>query len=116
MCTTLISVHGVVSFAITAASPLFLCMFCSVLSYFFFFIKCNEVQCNEWVLVACRNLSSLNLGGEISPSIGDLRNLQSMYAPFYFLTKPFYYVPNVVVIDLFFLIFAMLAEIFRGIS
>lgn len=90
-------------------------LFCFKL-LFFLYIKCNEVQCNEWVLVTCRNLSSLNLGGEISPSIGDLRNLQSMYAPFYFLTKPFYYVPNVVVIDLFFLIFAMLAEIFRGIS
>lgn len=51
------------------------------------------------VLVTCRNLSSLNLGGEISPSIGDLRNLQSMYAPFYFLTKPFYNVPSVVVND-----------------
>lgn len=62
-------------------------------------MKCNAMN---GVLVTCRNLSSLNLGGEISPSIGDLRNLQSMYAPFYFLTKPFYYVPNVVVIDFFF--------------
>lgn len=39
MCTTLISVHGVVSSAITAAFMLFLCMFCSVLSYFFLFYK-----------------------------------------------------------------------------
>ncbi|KAL7243553.1 hypothetical protein ACSBR1_015868 [Camellia fascicularis] len=29
-----------------------------------------------------RNLSNLNLGGEISPAIGDLKNLQSMYAFF----------------------------------
>lgn len=27
-----------------------------------------------------RNLSNLNLGGEISTAVGDLRNLQSMYA------------------------------------
>ena len=32
-----------------------------------------------FLLFVPRNLSNLNLGGEISPSIGDLRNLQSMY-------------------------------------
>lgn len=32
-----------------------------------------------------RNLSNLNLGGEISPAIGDLKNLQSMYVFFFFI-------------------------------
>lgn len=31
-----------------------------------------------------RNLSNLKLGGEISPAIGDLRNIQSMYMVFLF--------------------------------
>ena len=34
--------------------------------------------------VTCRNLSGLNLDGEISPAIGDLKNLLSMYGIFNF--------------------------------
>lgn len=30
-------------------------------------------------LVVCSNLSGLNLDGEISPAVGDLKDLQSMY-------------------------------------
>ncbi|THG12069.1 hypothetical protein TEA_027161 [Camellia sinensis var. sinensis] len=37
---------------------------------------------NITLSVVSLNLSNLNLGGEISPAIGDLKNLQSMYAFF----------------------------------
>ncbi|KAF7149111.1 hypothetical protein RHSIM_Rhsim03G0172700 [Rhododendron simsii] len=39
-------------------------------------VICDNVS----LAVVALNLSNLNLGGEISPAIGDLKNLQSMYA------------------------------------
>lgn len=90
MFTTMTFVLGKVSCAITLASPSSLCKdllisflyvfvsfdssFFGDLTFFFFFFS------------AGRNLSSLNLGGEISPALGDLRNLQSMsvFSSFFF--------------------------------
>lgn len=38
-----------------------------------------------------RNLSNLNLGGEISPAIGDLKSIQYMYVYFRFTFAPEFY-------------------------
>ncbi|GMQ07107.1 hypothetical protein CsSME_00051445 [Camellia sinensis var. sinensis] len=47
------------------------------------FCSWRGVFCDNITLsVVSLNLSNLNLGGEISPAIGDLKNLQSMYAFF----------------------------------
>lgn len=76
MFTTVTSVPGEVSSATTSASPLSLCknLFC--------FVLMNGLSSfeghNSFLFLFSRNLSNLNLGGEISPAVGDLRNLQSM--------------------------------------
>lgn len=94
-CTTTISVPGAVSFATMPAS---LCLLCMPLSYrlfllfscgnsyllsfrYVFFIVKKWLSVELWssLLHYSRNLSNLNLGGEISPAVGDLRNLQCMY-------------------------------------
>lgn len=55
----------------------------SLFSSLFLFLKLINVifMLLSWLW---SNLSSLNLGGEVSPAIGDLRNLQSMYVTFYY--------------------------------
>jgi len=88
MCTMKIFVLGVVCFVTMSASPLFLCKplkdghFLSLLLFYFGLSHCFANLGFKIVplCVLCSNLSNLNLGGEISPAIGDLRNLQSMWA------------------------------------
>lgn len=71
------------SVLIISALLLFLCMS----FYFFLFLYLTKIM-NKCIIHVClihflyfvsRNLSNLNLGGEISTAIGDLRDLQSMY-------------------------------------
>jgi hypothetical protein len=81
-----IFVLGVVCFVTMSASPLFLCKPLKdghVLSLLLFYFGLSHCFANLGfkilpLCVLCSNLSNLNLGGEISPAIGDLRNLQSM--------------------------------------
>ena len=79
MFTTVTSVPGDVSSATTLASPLSLCknLFFVLMNVFSPLIRLFEGH-NSFLFLFSRNLSNLNLGGEISPAVGDLRNLQSM--------------------------------------
>jgi len=81
MFTTATFVLGVVSCVITFPSPLSLCKDLFHFIPLYLFVSFDSVLFSNLILsfvMVESNLSNLNLGGEISPALGDLRSLQSM--------------------------------------